>query len=44
MTVTAPRISEAGGQLPGEAAVLPLAAHENFPVALALVGRRRGHT
>ena len=44
MTATAPRISEAGEQLPGEAAVLPLAAHENFPVALALVGRRtRAH-
>jgi squalene synthase HpnC len=44
MTVTAPRISEADGQLPGEAAVLPLAGHENFPVALALVGPRlRAH-
>ncbi len=40
MTATAPRLSEAGGQLPGEAAVLPLAEHENFPVALALLGRR----
>ncbi len=39
MTVAAPPNSEAAGQLPGEAAVLPLAAHENFPVALALVGR-----
>ncbi len=44
MTVAAPPNSEAAGQLPGEAAVLPLAAHENFPVALALVGRRtRAH-
>jgi squalene synthase HpnC len=39
MTATAPRISEAGGNLPGEDAVLPLAAHENFPVALAFLGR-----
>jgi squalene synthase HpnC len=39
MTVTAPRISEpGGGELAGEAAVLPLAAHENFPVALAVLG------
>jgi squalene synthase HpnC len=43
MTATAPRISETGG-LPGEAAILPLAAGENFPVALALVGpRARAH-
>jgi squalene synthase HpnC len=39
MTVTAERVFEAGGELPGETAVLPLAAHENFPVALALLGR-----
>ena len=38
MTMTEPWVP-AGGQLPGEAAVLPLAAHENFPVALALLGR-----
>jgi squalene synthase HpnC len=44
MTATAPRISGAAEQLPGEAAVLPLAGHENFPVALALVGPRiRAH-
>lgn len=44
MTATTRRLSETGEQLPGEAAVLPLAAHENFPVALAVLGRRtRGH-
>jgi phytoene synthase len=31
-------------KLPGEAAVMPLAAHENFPVALRFLGRRtRAH-
>ena len=39
MTATAPRLPEIGGQLPGAADVLPRAAHENFPVALALLGR-----
>jgi 15-cis-phytoene synthase len=36
---------EAGTErLPGEAAVMPLAAHENFPVALRFLDRRtRGH-
>jgi squalene synthase HpnC len=44
MTSMTPRLSKNAGPLPGEAAVLPLAAHENFPVALALVGRRnKGH-
>jgi squalene synthase HpnC len=32
------------GNLPGEEAILPLAADENFPVAMALLGRRaRAH-
>jgi squalene synthase HpnC len=42
MTTMTGRISEAGGHLPGEAAVLPLAEHENFPVALAILGRKTG--
>src|SRR4051794_31204547 len=39
MTVATGRLSEADEQLPGEAAVLPLARHENFPVALRVLGR-----
>ena len=39
MTATAPRVPKQGGRLPGAADVLPLAARENFPVALALLGQ-----
>ena len=44
MTATAPRVPTTGEPLPGAAEVLPLAASENFPVALGLLGRaRRAH-
>jgi squalene synthase HpnC len=44
MTATAPGVTEVEARLPDEGAVLPLAARENFPVALSLLGpRTRAH-
>ena len=44
MTKTARRVTGAEAELPDEAAILPLAGSENFPVALRVLGgRTRGH-